>query len=126
MIAASHICVVDNVVMSTCSVQLTWLACSRSEPPAEPFTSADSFDLYIDGCRHLPDVVTVSRVRLKSTILLQLICILPCEAVNCAVQIVLMIGLYQYRMGTLLFGRKRIIGAVNWPDTNRIRIFPAM
>jgi len=49
-------------------MQPTWVPCSRTEPPAEPFTSTDSFDFYIDGCRHLPDVVTISRVLLHADI----------------------------------------------------------
>ncbi|XP_070562570.1 uncharacterized protein [Ptychodera flava] len=39
-----------------------WIPCEREKPPAEPFNSGDGFDLYIDGARHLPDCVTISRV----------------------------------------------------------------
>jgi len=48
--------------------QPTWLPCSRLALPAEPFTSTDGFDLYIDGCRHLPDVVTISMVFVNSAL----------------------------------------------------------
>ncbi|XP_078502646.1 uncharacterized protein LOC144760234 [Lissotriton helveticus] len=34
----------------------------REVPVAEPFTSTDGVDLYIDGARFLPDAVTISRV----------------------------------------------------------------
>ncbi len=43
--------------------QGTWLPNQRSFPPSEPFGSTDGFDVYIDGCRYLPDSVTISRVR---------------------------------------------------------------
>ncbi|XP_069498487.1 uncharacterized protein [Ambystoma mexicanum] len=34
----------------------------RATPVAEPFTSTDGLDLYIDGARFLPDAATISRV----------------------------------------------------------------
>ncbi|XP_077980871.1 uncharacterized protein LOC144436074 isoform X3 [Glandiceps talaboti] len=39
-----------------------WIPSEREQPAVEPFTSGDGFDLYIDGARHLPDCVTVSRI----------------------------------------------------------------
>ncbi|KAK2156510.1 hypothetical protein LSH36_211g01013 [Paralvinella palmiformis] len=39
-----------------------WLPYERPHPPSEPFHSTDGFDLYIDGCRYLPDCVTFTRV----------------------------------------------------------------
>ena len=37
---------------------------SRIGPPTQEFSQGDGFFLYVDGARHLPDNVTVSRVRL--------------------------------------------------------------
>ena len=37
---------------------------SRTGPPTREFSQGDGFFLYVDGARHLPDNVTVSRVRL--------------------------------------------------------------
>ena len=34
----------------------------RRQPPLEPFMAGDGFDIYIDGCRFLPDSVTFTRV----------------------------------------------------------------
>lgn len=42
--------------------ELAWLPLDRRQPPIEPFLAGDGFDVYIDGCRHLPDSVTFSRV----------------------------------------------------------------
>ncbi|XP_013082308.1 uncharacterized protein LOC106067643 isoform X1 [Biomphalaria glabrata] len=42
--------------------EFAWLPCDRRTPPSEPFHVGDGFDIYIDGCRFLPDSVTYSRV----------------------------------------------------------------
>ncbi|GFR57810.1 coiled-coil domain-containing protein 17 [Elysia marginata] len=43
--------------------EYTWLPYERKTPPSDPFHSGDGFDIYIDGCRFLPDSVTFTRVR---------------------------------------------------------------
>ena len=43
-------------------LQEAWIPRERIGAPYEPFTSGDGFDLYVDGCRHLPDAVTLSKV----------------------------------------------------------------
>lgn len=40
-----------------------WIPLERRRPCMEPFYANDGFDVYIDGCRHLPDAVTVTKVR---------------------------------------------------------------
>ncbi|CAL1538632.1 unnamed protein product [Lymnaea stagnalis] len=47
----------DNVLP-----EYAWLPCDRKVPPSEPFHAGDGLDIYIDGCRFLPDSVTYSRV----------------------------------------------------------------
>ncbi|XP_076083618.1 uncharacterized protein LOC143054468 isoform X2 [Mytilus galloprovincialis] len=42
--------------------EFAWLPLDRKTPPKEPFLIGDGFDLYIDGCRFLPDSVTFSKV----------------------------------------------------------------
>ncbi|XP_076440309.1 uncharacterized protein LOC143279891 isoform X2 [Babylonia areolata] len=42
--------------------EFAWLPMDRRHPPQEPFYTGDGFDIYIDGCRFLPDSVTFSRV----------------------------------------------------------------
>ncbi|KAL8600700.1 hypothetical protein ACOMHN_057290 [Nucella lapillus] len=42
--------------------QSVWILKTRSQPPTEPFLTGDGFDVYIDGCRFLPDSVTFTRV----------------------------------------------------------------
>ncbi|XP_059151750.1 uncharacterized protein LOC131937975, partial [Physella acuta] len=42
--------------------EYAWLPCERRVALTEPFHSGDGFDVYIDGCRFLPDSVTYSRV----------------------------------------------------------------
>ncbi|XP_076462102.1 uncharacterized protein LOC143294612 [Babylonia areolata] len=39
-----------------------WIKKTRRQPPVEPFLAGDGFDIYIDGCRNLPDSVTFTRV----------------------------------------------------------------
>ena len=43
-------------------LQDVWIPFERASPPLELFGIHDGFDLYIDGCRHLPDCVTVTKV----------------------------------------------------------------
>ncbi|KAH9523455.1 hypothetical protein Btru_040051 [Bulinus truncatus] len=42
--------------------EYAWLPFDRRVPLSEPFHVGDGFDIYIDGCRFLPDSVTYSRV----------------------------------------------------------------
>ncbi|RUS83083.1 hypothetical protein EGW08_009169 [Elysia chlorotica] len=42
--------------------EYAWLPYERKTPPSDPFHSGDGFDIYIDGCRFLPDSVTFTRV----------------------------------------------------------------
>ncbi|XP_071116690.1 uncharacterized protein [Haliotis cracherodii] len=42
--------------------EYAWLPYERKNPPTEPFMAGDGFDVYIDGCRYLPDSVTFSKV----------------------------------------------------------------
>lgn len=42
--------------------EFAWLPMERRNPPMEPFYAGDGFDIYIDGCRFLPDSVTFTRV----------------------------------------------------------------
>ncbi|KAK3090147.1 hypothetical protein FSP39_009490 [Pinctada imbricata] len=42
--------------------EYAWLPCERRTPCKEPFLLGDGFDVYIDGCRYLPDSVTFSKV----------------------------------------------------------------
>lgn len=44
------------------SFQEAWIRFERDKPPTVPFNSNDGFDLYLDGGRHLPDNMTISRV----------------------------------------------------------------
>eukprot|EP00941_MAST-03F_sp_MAST-3F-sp1_P005219 g5219.t1 len=37
----------------------------RREPPAEEFTSSDGFEIYVDGCRWLPDSCTLCRIKVE-------------------------------------------------------------
>ena len=48
-------------VLALC-LQEAWIPRERIGAPYEPFTSGDGFDLYVDGCRNLPDAVTLSKV----------------------------------------------------------------
>jgi hypothetical protein len=43
-------------------LQFAWLPFERRQHPVEPFLAGDGFDLYVDGCRFLPDSVTFTRV----------------------------------------------------------------
>lgn len=42
--------------------EYSWLPFERSKPCRDPFLSGDGFDVYVDGCRYLPDSVTFSKV----------------------------------------------------------------
>nr|XP_022315187.1 uncharacterized protein LOC111119376 isoform X3 [Crassostrea virginica] len=42
--------------------EYSWLPCERSKAPRDPFLSGDGFDVYVDGCRFLPDSVTFTKV----------------------------------------------------------------
>ncbi|XP_025108860.1 uncharacterized protein LOC112573069 isoform X2 [Pomacea canaliculata] len=42
--------------------EFAWLPLDRRHPPTEPFMVGDGFDIYIDGCRFLPESVSFSRV----------------------------------------------------------------
>ncbi|ESO88244.1 hypothetical protein LOTGIDRAFT_234580 [Lottia gigantea] len=42
--------------------EYAWLPLDRKRPPSEPYLPGDGFDVYIDGCRFLPDSVTFSKV----------------------------------------------------------------
>uniref|UniRef100_A0A1I8FGW6 LAM_G_DOMAIN domain-containing protein n=1 Tax=Macrostomum lignano TaxID=282301 RepID=A0A1I8FGW6_9PLAT len=43
---------------------LSWIPLERRRPPLRPvFTASDGFDLYLDGCRFLPDTVTITKIR---------------------------------------------------------------
>ncbi|XP_050401529.1 uncharacterized protein LOC126818261 isoform X2 [Patella vulgata] len=42
--------------------EFAWLPLDRKRPPSEPYISGDGFDVYIDGCRFLPDSVTFTKV----------------------------------------------------------------
>lgn len=42
--------------------QGSWLLREQTFQPIDPFTTTDGFDLYIDGCRFLPDKVSVTRI----------------------------------------------------------------
>lgn len=42
--------------------EYSWLPFERSKPSRDPFLSGDGFDVYVDGCRYLPDSVTFSKV----------------------------------------------------------------
>ena len=61
-------CLVSGMTVCVCygvdCIQSAWLDVSRTGPPTEQFSQGDGFFLYVDGARHLPDNVTVSRVRL--------------------------------------------------------------
>uniref|UniRef100_A0A8W8LP49 Uncharacterized protein n=1 Tax=Magallana gigas TaxID=29159 RepID=A0A8W8LP49_MAGGI len=42
--------------------EYSWIPFERTKPCRDPFVSGDGFDVYVDGCRYLPDSVTFSRV----------------------------------------------------------------
>ena len=42
--------------------EYSWLPSERSKAPRDPFLSGDGFDVYVDGCRFLPDSVTFTKV----------------------------------------------------------------
>ncbi|PAA84032.1 hypothetical protein BOX15_Mlig013049g2 [Macrostomum lignano] len=42
---------------------LSWIPLERRRPPLDPFHASDGFDLYLDGCRFLPDTVTITKIR---------------------------------------------------------------
>ena len=46
--------------------EYSWLPCERSKAPRDPFLSGDGFDVYVDGCRFLPDSVTFTKVCFNS------------------------------------------------------------
>ncbi|XP_052774398.1 uncharacterized protein LOC128212988 isoform X3 [Mya arenaria] len=42
--------------------EFAWLPMERKTPPKDPFLLGDGFDVYIDGCRYLPDSATFTKV----------------------------------------------------------------
>ncbi|XP_052257875.1 uncharacterized protein LOC127862678 isoform X3 [Dreissena polymorpha] len=42
--------------------EFAWLPLERKTPPKDPFLLGDGFDVYIDGCRFLPDSSTFTKV----------------------------------------------------------------
>ncbi|KAJ8305994.1 hypothetical protein KUTeg_016539 [Tegillarca granosa] len=42
--------------------EFAWLPLERKTPLKEPFLTGDGFDVYVDGCRYLPDSVTFTKV----------------------------------------------------------------
>ena len=59
-------CFVNYVLIF--SVKFSWLPCERRVPLKEPFLAGDGFDIYVDGCRFLPDSVTFSKVSQTSSV----------------------------------------------------------
>lgn len=59
--------------------QFAWLPLERKTPLKEPFLTGDGFDIYVDGCRYLPDSVTFTKVykyfHLININILPLVCI---------------------------------------------------
>lgn len=68
-----------------------WIPLHRKKPPSVPFISEDGFDLYIDGCRHLPDSVTISRVYNFLTFLMVKPAILHMKCIRCTASLNLLL-----------------------------------
>jgi len=47
------------------NIGMAWIDHAIAPPPDEPFTKKDGFDIYIDGCRWLPDGTAVPAVDFK-------------------------------------------------------------
>ena len=49
-------------LIPTSTLQQAWIKQEKPEAMTDPYSATDGFDLYVDGCKNLPDSVTITRV----------------------------------------------------------------